>query len=110
MAEHTQGKIKAYKDGFSKDCWHIETQHSDTPRSQPYDEWGYAYSKEKADKIVLAVNNFDQMKEALETILAIEKHADSLRGSGMVDDSDQKALRAMANRSRDVLRRIEESK
>ena len=42
-------------------------------------------------------------RSALEQILNIEKHADGLRGSGMVDDVDMKAMRAMATVARKAL-------
>lgn len=43
------------------------------------------------------------MLAALEAILTIEVRADGLRGSGMVDDSDLKALRVCAGQARRVL-------
>lgn len=41
--------------------------------------------------------------EALEKIVEIEKRADGLRGQGMVDDVDTKAMRSMANNARKAL-------
>ena len=44
-----------------------------------------------------------ELVEALRQIVSIEKRADDVRGSGMVDFSDIKAIRAMAEKARAAL-------
>ena len=61
---------------------------------------GYNDSAEADARIIAAA---PAMLAALEAILAIEVRADGLRGSGMVDDSDLKALRVCAGQARRVL-------
>lgn len=56
-----------------------------------------------AQKLVETLNAYDVFVSALKRINELESVADSLRGQGVVDDSDLKAMRAMSREATQAL-------
>ncbi len=84
-------------------------------RSKPNGVWIESKPESLTSKIVasraecdrlLAVNK--ELLDALERMPLIEANADGLRGTGMVDNSDIKAIRAMSTIARDAIAHAQE--
>lgn len=71
--------------------------------TRSYDESDYGEMEPDENGTYVSADDYDALLKVLREIVSIEKRMDDVRGSGMVDFPEVKAVRAMAQKARAAL-------